>query len=231
MDGSKTGFVWSPAKRCFTRGSGSETLLEPRVSHSLERFRGGGATFSWLRPAPPHFFPTIPPVIAAAEIERGGGRRCRQRPAASGAERCARPGRGGGGRSARPRRCGAGRRPLERSTRPEWGGGGRGRSARPGRGGRRPPEGRSPWGGGRPAGSRELAAPVEGAHGTRGNARRRGGGRPAAPGRREAGGGGGNGPGAGVVNEWIRRRGGEKRKEVRKKKMRGENEKEKRKNR
>ena len=31
-DSSKTGFVRSPAKRCFTRGSGSGMLLEPRVS-------------------------------------------------------------------------------------------------------------------------------------------------------------------------------------------------------
>ena len=135
-DGSKTGFVRSPAKRCCTRGSGSGTLLESRVSHSLERFRGGGATFSWLRPAPSRFFPTYP-RYSRRPRERGGGRRCRQRPAADGAERCARPGRGGGGRSARPWRGGAGRRPLERSARPGRGGGGRGRSARPGRGGGR----------------------------------------------------------------------------------------------
>ena len=77
----------------------------PLVSRSLERFRGGGATFSWLRPAPPHFFPTIPPVIAAAEIERGGGRRCRQRPAArsgarglDGAEAAGARAHGGAGR-------------------------------------------------------------------------------------------------------------------------------------
>ncbi|KAG2625362.1 hypothetical protein PVAP13_3KG206340 [Panicum virgatum] len=49
---------------------------------------GGGAKFLWLRLT---FFPTILPVIAAAEIERGGGRRRRQRPAAGGVERSARP--------------------------------------------------------------------------------------------------------------------------------------------
>ena len=89
-----------------------QTVLHPRLrlwnTSGAPRFPLTGALqgrWSHVFVAPPHFFPTIPPVIAAAEIERGGGRRCRQRPAArsgarglDGAEAAGARARGGAGR-------------------------------------------------------------------------------------------------------------------------------------